>query len=42
MQKYQHIGELFACTQKVLAILFLLQIKLVVYSGTCSTLTLPK
>ena len=37
MQKYPHITELFACTRKILAIMFLFPTNSLIYSGTCST-----
>ena len=40
MQKYPHITESFACTQKMLAIMFLFPINSLISSGTCSTPTI--
>ena len=37
MQKYPHITELFACTQKMLAIMFLFPTNSSISSGICST-----
>ena len=37
MQKYPHITESFACTRKMLAIMFLFPINYLILSGTCST-----
>ena len=37
MQKYPHITELFACTQKILTIMFLFPINSSISSETCST-----
>ena len=37
MQKYPHITELFACTRKILAIMFLYLINYLISSGTCPT-----
>ena len=42
MQKYPHITELFACTQKMLDIMFLFPINSSISSGTCSTPKLSK
>ena len=42
MQKYPHITELFACTQKMLASMFLFPTKSLLSSGTCSTPKLSK
>ena len=42
MQKYPQITELFAFTQKMLAIMFLLPIKSFISLGTCSTPKLLK
>ena len=42
MQKYPHIIELLACTQKVLALMFLFPITSLISSGTYSTLKLLK
>ena len=42
MQKYPHITELFACTQKMLAFMFLFPINSLISSGTCSTPKLSK
>ena len=42
MQEYSHITELFACTQKTLAIMFLCLIHSLISSGTCSTPILSK
>ena len=36
MQNYPHITESFACTQKILAFMFLFSIKSLISSGTCS------
>ena len=41
MQKYPHI-ELLACTQKMLAIMFLFLIKFLISPGTCLTPKLSK
>ena len=37
MQKYSNITELFACTRKMLAIMFLFPTNSLISSGTCST-----
>ena len=37
IQKYPHITELFACTLKMLAIMFLFPTNSSISSGTCST-----
>ena len=37
MQKYRHTTELFACTRKILAVMFLFPTNSLIYSGTCST-----
>ena len=37
IQKYPHITELFACTRKILAIMFLFPANSLISSGTCST-----
>ena len=37
MQKYPQNTELFACTRKMLALMFLFPINSSVSSGTCST-----
>ena len=37
MQKYPHITELFACTRKMLAIMFLIPTNSLISSGTYST-----
>ena len=42
MQKYPHITELFACTQKMLSIMFLFPTNSLIPSGTCSTPKLSK
>ena len=42
MQKYPHIIELFACTQKMLAFMFLFPTNYLISSGTCSTPKLLK
>ena len=42
MQNHPHIIELFACTQKMLAIMFLFLINSLFSSGTCSTPKLSK
>ena len=42
VQKYPHITELFACTQKILAIMFLFPTDSLISSGTCSTPKLSK
>ena len=42
MQKYLHITELFACTWKMLGIMFLFPINYLISSGTCSTQKLSK
>ena len=42
VQKYPHITESFACTQKVLFFMFLFQINFLICSGTCSTPKLSK
>ena len=42
MQKYPHITELFACTQKMLAIMFVFPTNSIISSGTCSTPKLSK
>ena len=41
-QKYPHIIELFACTRKMLAIMFLFPTNYLISSGTCSTPKLSK
>ena len=35
MQKYPNITELFACTRKMLAIMFLFPTNVLISSGTC-------
>ena len=35
MQKYPHITESFACTQKMLAFMFLFPINSLIYPGMC-------
>ena len=35
IQKYPNIAELFACTRKMLAIMFLFPTNLLISSGTC-------
>ena len=42
MQKYPHITESFACTQKILAFMFLFPIIFLISSGICSTPKLLK
>ena len=42
IQKYPHIIELFACTRKMLAIMFLFLTNSLISSGTCSTPKLSK
>ena len=42
MQKYPHITEMFACTGKMLAIMFLLPTNSLISSGTCSIPKLSK
>ena len=42
MQKYPHIIELFACTQKMLALMFLFPINSLISSGACLTPKLSK
>ena len=42
MQKYQHNIDLFACTRKMLAIMFLCPINLLISSGRWSTPKLSK
>ena len=42
MQKYPHITESFACTRKMLALMFLFPINSLISSGTWSTLKLLK
>ena len=42
MQKFPHITELFACTWKMLAFMFLFPIKFLISSGTRSTAKLLK
>ena len=42
MQKYPHITELFACTRKMFAFMFLFPINSLIYLGTCSTPKLSK
>ena len=42
MQKCPHITKLFACTQKMLAIMFLFPTNSFISSGTCSTQKLSK
>ena len=42
MQKYPHITELFACTQKIVTIMFLFPTNPLTSSGTCSTPKLSK
>ena len=42
MQKYLHITELFACTRKMLVIIFLILTNSLISSGTCSTPKLSK
>ena len=37
VQKYPRITELFACTRKMLAIMFLSPTNSLISSGTCST-----
>ena len=37
MQKYPNITELFACTRKMLAIMFLFRTSSLISSETCST-----
>ena len=42
VQKQPHITEVFACTQKMLAIMSLFLANFLVSSGTCSTPKLSK
>ena len=42
IQKYPHITELFACTRKMLTIMFLFPTNSLISSGTCSTPKLSK
>ena len=42
IQKYRHITELFACTQQMLAIMFLFLTNSLTSSGKCSTPKLSK
>ena len=42
MQKYSHISELFACTRKMLAIMFLFTANSLISLKTCSTPKLSK
>ena len=42
MQKYPHITELFACTRKMLAIMFFFPKIYLISSATCSTPKLSK
>ena len=42
MQKYPHITEFFACTWKMLAIMFLFPTNSLISLGTCSTPKLSK
>ena len=42
IQKNPHITELFACTRKILALMFLFPINFLISSGTCSTAKLSK
>ena len=42
MQKYPHITESFACTRKMLAIMFLFPRIFLISLGTCSTPKLSK
>ena len=42
MEKYPQISELFACTRKMLAFMFLLPTNSLISSGTCSTPKLLK
>ena len=42
IQTYPHITELFACTRKIWAIMFLFPMNLLISSGTCSTPKLSK
>ena len=42
MRKCPHITELFACTRKVLAVMFLFPTNSLISSGTCSTPKLTK
>ena len=42
MQEYPHMTELFACTQKILATMFLFLVHSSISSGTCSTPILSK
>ena len=42
MQKYPHITELFPCTRKMLAFMFLFSANSLISLGTCSTLKLSK
>ena len=42
MPKHSHIIELFACTRKMLAFMFLFRTNSLISSGTCSTPKLSK
>ena len=42
MQKYPRNTELFACTQKIVVIMFLFPANSLISSGTCSTPKLSK
>ena len=42
MQKYPYITKLFACTRKMLAIVFLFPTNSLISSGTCATPKLSK
>ena len=42
MQKYLHIIELFVCTRKMLAVMYLFPINSLISSGMCSTPKLSK
>ena len=42
MQKYPHIIELFDCTRKMFALMFLFPINSLISSETCSTPKLSK
>ena len=42
MQKYAHITELFVCTRKMLAIMFLFPASSIISSAACSTPKLSK
>ena len=42
MQKYPHITELFDCTQKMFAFIFLFPTNSLISLGTCSTPKLSK